>query len=296
MQLGAVFPTCEIGNDPAVIRDYVHTAEGLGYDRLVIFDHVLGAEHAGREPALTGPYTEAHAFHEPMVLFGYLAAVSTTIKLETGVIVLPQRQTALLAKQAVEVDLLSGGRLVLGVGTGWNHVEYTALGEDYRTRGAKLEEQVTLLRRLWREPLIDYTGRFHRVERAGILPLPTRPIPIWFGGYADAALSRSARLGDGHIFGSSGPRTRDLAVKLQELVAAAGRAPEAVPMEQIVDWSFGPARWVETAANWEASGGTVLSLRTMNTTSTVQPSAGSGLSTPAEHIAALETFARAVRG
>ena len=172
MDLGAVFPTTQIGNDPAVIRDFAQTAEGLGYRRLITYDHVLGAVHADRDPPLPGPYTQDDPFHEPLVLFGFLAACTTVIELEAAVLVLPQRQTALVAKQAAEVDVLSAGRLVLAVGTGWNFVEYESLGMPFAARGRRLDEQVDLLRRLWREPVLDYRGEFHRIDRAGILPRP----------------------------------------------------------------------------------------------------------------------------
>ena len=194
MRLGAVFPTSDIGSDPGAVRDFAQGVEALGLTRLVTYDHVLGAEHADREPKLWGPYTERDAFHEPFVLFGYLAACTRTIELEVGVLVLPQRQTALVAKQAAEVAVLSGGRLRLGIGTGWNWVEYDSLGTEFGTRGARMTEQVEVLRRLWAEPVVTFEGRFHRIERAGILPRPAQTIPIWFGGSAEAQLKRAARL------------------------------------------------------------------------------------------------------
>ena len=175
MKIGAVFPTCEIGNDPAAIRDFAQTAEALGYSHLVVYDHVLGALHQGREPKLTGPYTERDAFHEPFVLFGFLAAVTKRIELATGVVILPQRQTALVAKQAAEVAVLSGGRLRLGVGTGWNWVEYEALNESFATRGKRLDEQVEVLRQLFRGEPIDFDGRVSFVEcPTGPSPRPSR--------------------------------------------------------------------------------------------------------------------------
>ena len=168
MKLGAVFPTTEIGTDPIVIRDFAQTAEDLGYSHILIYDHVLGAPHDDREPRLMGPYTENDAFHEPFVLLAYLAAATTRIELATGVIILPQRQTALVAKQAIELDLLSSGRFRLGVGLGWNFVEYEALGVPYAGRGARMEEQLEVIRRLWREPIVDFDGAHHRIDRAGL--------------------------------------------------------------------------------------------------------------------------------
>jgi probable F420-dependent oxidoreductase len=182
MQLGVVFPQTEIGNDPSIIRDYAQTAEGLGYSHILAYDHVLGASVKNRTD-WRGPYTSDTPFHEPFVLFGYMASITERVGFTTGVIILPQRQTALVAKQAAQVDLLSGGRLRLGVGIGWNEVEYEALGEEFGNRGRRMEEQVELLRRLWTEPVVDFTGRWHRVPEAGINPLPVqRPIPVWIGG------------------------------------------------------------------------------------------------------------------
>ncbi|MYE45627.1 MAG: LLM class F420-dependent oxidoreductase [Chloroflexi bacterium] len=196
MQLGVVLPEREIGSDPGAVRDYARAAEELGYDFLVTADHVLGADRE-RYPDLLGPYGHGAPIHEPLVLFGFLAAVTTRLRLITNVLILPQRQTVLVAKQAAEIDLLSGGRLTLGVGNGWNHVEYEALGQDFRTRGRRIEEQVRLLRRLWEQPLVAFEGRFDRVRDAGINPRPERPIPIWMGGMAGRVLERIGRLADG---------------------------------------------------------------------------------------------------
>ena len=199
LRFGAVFPTSDIGDDPIAIRDYAQGLEELGYDHLIAYDHVLGAEHADREPALTGPYDEHTAFHEPFVLFGYLAGLTRALELIAGVIVLPQRQTALVAKQAAEVAILSSGRLRLGVGTGWNWVEYDALGVPFRGRAERLEEQVELLRRLWAEPLVTTHTGFHDIERAGILPRPAATIPIVRGRprHTDSPSARSTASASG---------------------------------------------------------------------------------------------------
>jgi probable F420-dependent oxidoreductase len=295
MKFGAVFPTCEIGTDPVAIRDFAQTAEGLGYDDIVIYDHVLGAVHQGRDPMLFGPYTEDTPFHEPFVLFGYLAAITTTIELAVGVLVLPQRQTALVAKQAAELSLLSQGRFRLGVGTGWNYVEYESLGETFAGRGKRMDEQIELLRRLWSEHVIDFDGKYHRVDRAGILPRPEAPIPIWMGGGTDAALKRAARTGDGFLAGTSGYWVEQQAAALPELLAAEGRDIESFGMEAMVDWSKGPAVWVEELERWEKLGGTHYSMRAMSTAATFLGVEPSGFTTPAEHIKALETFMNAVR-
>lgn len=295
MRIGAVFPTCEIGNDPVVIRDFAQAAEGLGYSHIVIYDHVLGAEHDRREPLLPqGLYDERDPFHEPFVLFGYLAAVTSRLEMATGVLVLPQRQTALVAKQAAEVDLLSHGRLRVGVATGWNHVEYEALGVPFAGRGRRLEEQVEVLRALWREPIVDFTGSYHRIDRANIVPRPAHDIPIWFGGYSDGALRRAARLGDGFIFGRSGRSVVAKAQQLRDLVAAEGRAAEAFPMEAIVHYAGGVDSWVQDMNDWAAVGGTHFSMRAMSTGAGFLGQEGTGFTTPREHIDALETFMAAV--
>src|SRR5262250_1474052 len=204
MQYGVVFPQTEFGNDPLAIKDYAQTADGLGYDYLLVYDHVLSA-HPDRGRKLTGPYTHEHPFHEPFVFFGYLAAVTTRLQLTTGIIILPQRQTALVAKQAAEIDVLSGGRLRLGIGLGWNQVEYEALNQDFHTRGRRSEEQIEVLRLLWTEETVTYSGRWHRISHAGLNPRPIqRPIPIWIGSGApqmplppEAGMRRIARLADG---------------------------------------------------------------------------------------------------
>ena len=205
-----------------------------------------------RDPPLTGPYTEDDPFHEPLVLLGFLAACTTTIELEVAVLVLPKRQTVLVAKQAAEVDVLSGGRLLLAVGTGWNYVEYDSMGMPFADRGRRLDEQVDLLRQLWREPVVDYHGEYHRVDRAGLRPLPTRgAVPVWFGGGAETSLRRAARSGEGFVFGSSGPRTHLRAGRLHELLAEQGRDARAFPMEAMIDFSLGPRFWTGEVPAWQ---------------------------------------------
>jgi probable F420-dependent oxidoreductase len=195
MQLNAMFPTRDIGSDPAKIRDWAQATEDLGYAYIEVPDHVFGA--AARE-GWTPRYDEKDPFHETFVTLGFLAAVTRTIRLSSGILIAPQRQTGLIAKQAAEVDLLSSGRLRLGIGVGWNHVEYEALGADWKTRGAREAEQAEVLRRLWSGELVDFKGRFHDLKAVNIVPPPVqRPIPIWFGGYSDAVVKRAARLGDG---------------------------------------------------------------------------------------------------
>src|SRR6266542_7101639 len=189
MRLHAIFPQTEIGSDPAVIARFIRDVEAMGFDGLVAYDHVLGADPA--RPNWSGPYTIDSTFHEVMVLFSFAAAITTTLELSTGVLILPQRQTALVAKQAAALDVLSGGRLRLGVGVGWNWVEFDALGMRFADRAKRIEEQIPLLRRLWTEPSVSYEGRWHRVDRAGLNPLPVRrPIPLWMGADREPAIQR----------------------------------------------------------------------------------------------------------
>jgi probable F420-dependent oxidoreductase len=295
VKLGAIFPTTEIGTDPGAIRDWAQAAEGLGMTHVITYDHVLGALHEGREPRLTGPYTEHDAFHEPFVLFAWLAAHTRSLEFATGVLILPQRQTALVAKQAVELDLLSGSRLRLGVGTGWNHVEYESLGVPFAQRGARLEEQVQLLRRLWQEPVIDFRGSYHRVDRAGILPLPKRRIPIWFGGFVPAAFERAARHGDGFQFGSSGRAVRAQWEQVKTALERAGRSREGFGAEATIDYSAGPERWREELDMWRAVGGTHFSLRAMDTAAELVGATRVGYRGLRDYVKALEEFAAALR-
>src|SRR3954470_21078825 len=204
MQIGVVYPQTELYGDPAAVREIGLAVERLGFDHLLAYDHVLGAVHADRERPLAGIYSEVDPFHDPLVMFGFLAGITERIGFASGVMVLPQRQTALVARQAADVELLSGGRLRLGAGVGWNHVEDQALGQDFRTRGVRQEEQIELLRRLFTEPVVDFSGRFDRVDRAALLPKPARRIPIWLGGSGERAFDRAARLADGFIFFGGG--------------------------------------------------------------------------------------------
>lgn len=229
--------------DPVVIRDWAQAVEDLGYSHILAYDHVLGAVHENREPRLMGPYTEQDGFHEVLVLLAYLAACTSRVELASGVLILPQRQTALVAKQAAQLQILSQNRLRLGVGTGWNHVEYDSLGEDFKNRGARIDEQVALLRALWHQPLVDFTGIYHRVERAGLSPLPNTPIPIWFGGFQKVAFRRAARIGDGFIFGSGLKENLHSLDLLHTELDKAGREPSDFGTEVLVNHQSGDARW-----------------------------------------------------
>lgn len=279
MRIGAVFPQIESGTDPLAIRDYAQAVEGLGFSHLLAYDHVLGAGTATR-PGWSGPYTSESAFHEPFVLYGYLAAVTRSLELVTAVIVLPQRQTALVAKQAAEVDLLSGGRLRLGVGIGWNDVEYQGLNENFRNRGARSEEQIALLRALWAEPLISFTGHWHTIDQAGINPLPPRrTIPIWIGGYTEATLRRVGALGDGWF--PWRPPSDEMGAqiaRLHDYARAAGRDPSQIGLEPQLSVGRVPeGAWASFVEDWRRLGATHLCINTM----------GAGLARLDDHVAML---------
>jgi probable F420-dependent oxidoreductase len=274
MKIGVVFPQTEIGSDPAGVRDYAQAVEGMGYTHILAYDHVLGAAPEGR-PAM--PYNDKTMFHEPFVLFGYLAGITKTVELATGVIILPQRQTALVAKQAIEVDILTGGRLRLGVGIGWNQVEYESLGENFKNRGRRIEEQVEVLRRLTSEPLVEFRGRYHTIDRAGLNPLPARrPLPIWFGGSAEAAIQRIARIADGWMPNRKPPEGWAAVVsQVRTWVREGGRDPAAFGIEgRINTANVSPDVWQADAEEWRGLGANYLDVNTM----------GAGLKGPQAHI------------
>ncbi|MPZ75095.1 MAG: TIGR03619 family F420-dependent LLM class oxidoreductase [Deltaproteobacteria bacterium] len=287
MRIGVVFPQTEIGSDPAAIRDFVQTAEQLGYRHILAYDHVLGANPASR-PGWRPPYTHQSAFHEPLVLFGYLAALTTTIELVTGILILPQRQTALVAKQAAALDLLSGGRLRLGIGIGWNRVEYEALNETFANRGRRSEEQIAVLRMLWTNELVTFEGRWHKITDAGINPLPTqRPIPIWFGGGDDRVLRRLASVGDGW-FPQLPPdeKCRAAIEKIAAYAREAGRNPKAIGIEGRITINQESAQtWHQQIRAWKELGATHLSVNTMK----------AGFATAAAHIEAIRRFHEATK-
>ena len=232
MKIGVVFPQTEIGSDPALITEYATRAEALGFDHIISFDHVLGVNTASR-PDWRGPYTSQSVFHEPFVLYSYLAGQTNTIEFVTAVIILPQRQTALVAKQAACLDVLSGGRLRLGIGTGWNDVEYEALGENFHNRGKRSEEQIDLMRKLWADEHVTYDGRWHKVTDAGINPLPqARRIPVWFGGMAPQVLQRVGTMGDGWFpLGGRSANLGGMWSQIREHAEAAGRDVQEIGLE-----------------------------------------------------------------
>ena len=285
LKVGVVYPQIELAGDPGSVRLIGRAVEDLGFDHLLAYDHVLGAVHADRTPPLTGPYTEHDPFHDPLVMFAYLAGVTERIGFGTGILVLPQRQTALVARQAADVDLLSGGRLRLGVGVGWNYVEYQALGQDFHTRGARQEEQIELLRRLFTEPVVDFAGRFDRVDRAALVPKPTRPIPIWLGGSGDAAFERAARVADGFIiFGGGADHAAAVWNRLRDRVDALGRPVDEFGGDYVVLPQASVGELTEQIDAWREAGGTHASVVTM----------GLGLDRAGDHIDYLASVAHAL--
>jgi probable F420-dependent oxidoreductase len=282
MRIGVVFPQTEIGGDPMAVRDYAQAAESLGYDHLLAYDHVVGANSASR-PGWSGFYDHADSFHEPFVLYGYLAGLTERIELVTGIIILPQRQTVLVAKQTAAVDVLSGGRLRFGIGIGWNEVEYQALGERFDNRGRRSEEQIEVLRRLWTEELVTFEGDWHKITDAGLNPLPVqRPIPVWLGGEAEAVLRRVGRIGDGWFpMAPPGDRVRAQIETMRGHAREAGRDASSIGIEGFVRLhEGGPEHCAQEAAAWREIGATHLSIDTMK----------ASLDGPQGHIDAIRRF------
>ncbi len=283
MQIGLVYPQTEYPADPTAIRDYAQAAEALGYGHVLAYDHILGA-NPDRPGGWSGPYTYRDPFIEPFLLFTWMAAAAPRLGFATGILILPQRETTLVAKQAAVLDVLCGGRLRLGVGTGWNAVEYQAAGYDFHNRGKRQEEQIEVLQLLWTRELVTFKGRWHDIPDAGLNPLPVqRPIPIWFGGHADAVLRRIARLGDGWL---PGFRTAAAAAghleTLDRYLAENGRSRAEIGIEPRLHWGEGNLDELgRTLEGWRAAGATHVSLNTM----------GAGFTSPGEHLAAIRGFA-----
>jgi probable F420-dependent oxidoreductase len=263
MKIGIVYPQIELGGDPEAVRRIALATEELGFDHLLAYDHVVGADHSEREPELTGPYTYKDPFHDPFTFFSHVAAITERIELVTGVIILPQRQTVLVAKQATDVDLFSGGRFRMGVGTGWNYVEYDALGQDFSTRGRRADEQIEFIRRLWNEDLMEWTGEFDRIDRGNILPRPQRQIPLWVGGFAEPAFRRGARLGDGFIFAGNDERVFPALESTLGHLAGCGRNRADFGTEFMMTGARSAATALEWIERWDALGGTHATVVTM---------------------------------
>jgi len=285
MQIGVVFPQTEIGADRGAVREYALRAEALGFSHLLAYDHVLGADPDVHTP-WQGPYDIDTTFHEPFVLFGFLAGI-TGMELVTGIIILPQRQTALVAKQAAEVDLLTDGRFRLGVGLGWNKVEYDSLGTNFSDRGKRSVEQVELLRLLWSERSVTFAGTYEQVTGAGIAPMPIqRPIPVWFGAASEPAFKRAGRIADGWFpMVPPGPALDDARAIVEQAATEAGRDPARLGMEGRVSWTDdGVDKLVDHVDRWRAAGATHVSVNTMN----------AGLGEVERHLTALTEVADAL--
>ncbi len=289
MKIGTFFPQLEIGNDPGIIREFGAATEDLGYDFLEAMDHIVGVNPASR-PDFSGPYDHHCSFHEPFVLLSYMAGVTKRIGLATAILVLPQRQTALVAKQAAQLDVLSGGRLRLGVGIGWNSWEYQAIGADFTNRGKRIEEQIALLRALWADPLVEFDGKWEQVHAAGINPLPVQnPIPIWFGGMAEPVLKRIGRLGDGWlpkfptldsspmVAGQADNRQdpKEQIARMHAYAREAGRDPATIGIEGRINVAGRtPDQWRAEYESWQAIGATHMNVCTIR----------GGLERPQDHI------------
>ena len=288
MRLGAIFPQTEIGADPSAVKDFAQAAEDLGYDHILVFDHVLGADQTKRD-SWDRPYNIDDMFHEPFVLFGYLAGITEKIEFTTGVLILGQRQTGLVAKQAAEVDVLTGGRLRLGIGIGWNDVEYEALGQSFSNRGRRSEEQIDLLRMLWTEESVNFEGRYHKVSDAGINPLPIqRPIPIWLGGGEDRVIQRIGKMADGWFpqFQPNSAGQEKIGI-MREAAVNAGRDPKAIGIEGRVSLATDDqSDWEKIGASWDEIGATHFSINTMK----------AELKGPDQHIEAIKRFKETVSG
>ena len=283
MKIGAIFPHFEFGTDADAVRDFAQTAEGLGYNHIGADDHVIGP-NPDRPGGWTGWVTYETAFYEPMTLFSFMAAVTSTLSFNTWILLLPQRQTVLVAKQAATLDILSKGRLRLGLGVGWNEIEYISLNADFHTRGKRVEEQVALLRQLWTQELVDFKSEWHHIPDAGINPLPVqRPIPLWFGGQSEPAIRRVARIGDGWmpLFTSAQEAQSGIAL-LNRCLEEAGRSRADFGLEARIPYGSGdPAQWQRLLEDWRAVGATHAVLQTTNC----------GFDTPAAHMDALRHFA-----
>ena len=265
MQFGVVLPHNEIGTDPGALKAYVQGAEALGARQLLIYDHVLGADPA-RPGGWRGVYDKDVAFHEPLTTLAFIAALTQTMELVTTILILPQRQTVLVAKQAAEVAILSNNRLRLGVGTGWNKIEYEALNEDFASRGARQSEQIEVMRALWSQDVVDFHGKYHRIDQAGLNPRPSQPVPLWFGGSAPALVRRCARLGDGWIplMGPSAAAA-EIIGELQRQRAELGKNWADFSILAQAQYAGGtPERWLGHAGKWQALGATHMAIATHN--------------------------------
>ncbi len=266
MKLGITLPLTDIQGAPSTVRDFAQAAEGMGFHGLAAPDHVLGVNVASR-PDWGQRNTSKDFFHDPFVLFGFLAGCTLKIEFSTQVMILAQRQTALVAKQAASLDVLSNGRFRFGVGIGWNPVEFTGLNENFKNRGKRSAEQFQVLKALWAEPHVSFKGEFHTIEDAGINPLPIkRSIPLWLGGHEDVVLRRIAKWGDGWIMLAHplGDVAKAEFEKLRGYVKAEGRDPASVGLEVWVSTAEGgPEDWRREFMGWKALGVTHITLNSV---------------------------------
>lgn len=283
-KIGVVFPQTEFGNDPIAMQDYAQTAESLGFNHILAYDHIVGA-NPNRPGGWKGPYTFKDPFHEPFVMFAYMAAITEKIKFVTGILILPQRETAVVAKQAATLDVLSNGRFRMGIGVGWNKVEFIVQNQDFHKRGKRVEEQITVLRKLWTEDLVTFDGEWHNIPDAGLNPLPVQqPIPIWLGGHSDIVLRRVAKMGDGWLpTHPQAAAAQESLAKLDSYLAENARSRADIGIEPRLHYGDGDIdKWKTTFAGWQAAGATHITFNTM----------GAGFQTPQEHIEAIEHFAQ----
>ena len=286
MDIGVIFPQVEYPSDPFQIRDYAQAVEDLGFSHISAYEHILGV-NPDRPGGWGWPFTYQSAFLEPFTLFSFMAGVTSHIGFSTRILILPQRQTALVAKQAATLDNLCCGKLRLGVGLGWNEYEYISQGEDFKNRASRMEEQVELLRKLWTQPLVDFEGQYHRIPDAGINPLPIqKPIPIWFGGHSDSTLRRVAKMGDGWL--PNDLPVSDTSVLIEKLhlyLNENDREYSSIGIDARIPYQRGDVEtWEQVIESWKNAGATHLSLDTM----------GCGFKSPADHIRSLRTFSEKI--
>ena len=294
MKLGVALPIVDIGGEPGAIRDFVQAAEEIGYQGIAAPDHVLGVNVASRPEWTQGRARSTDLYHDPFVLFGFLAGCTAIEDFSTQVLILPQRQSVLVAKQAASLDVLSGGRFRLGIGVGWNEVEFTGLNENFHNRGRRSEEQVEVMQALWAAPHVDFTGKWHRVEDAGINPRPASGrVPLWYGGHAEATLRRVVKYGDGWMPLAYGPgeEARAAFARLRGMAEAAGRDPATIGIDTRVSAAGSEAEWRADVSFWKSCGVTHLTLANYYQSGHLRRIAGHTL---ADHIAAMQRYHNAV--
>ncbi len=292
MKLGVTFPQNVIGGDPILVRDFAQTVEGLGYSHLVVYDHVVGVNPTAY-PDWTGPYNSQDLFHDPFTLLSYIAGITERIELSPQVVILAQRQAVLVAKQAASTDVLSGGRLRLGVGIGWNKVEFTALNENFHGRGKRSEEQIEVMRALWADPHVVFEGKYHTIPDAGINPLPTRPLEVWIGGSAEATYERLGRIGDGWLYIYGGPDQVQPALdKIHASAKKVGRDPSEIGLDCWTGAGSGTADdWRAAIEAWRKVGATHITVNTIFGRGQFKAVTGRDAAT---HLKVIETYMKAV--